>query len=34
MDVTAEELRYIAEGPLVDPVIQHYAVDKTAGARF
>ena len=28
MDVTAEALRQIAEGPLVDPVIQRYAMDK------
>ncbi len=34
MDVTAEELRHIAEGPLVDPVIQHYAVDTPLARDF
>lgn len=34
MDVTAEELRQIAEGPLVDPVIQRYAIDTPLAGDF
>ena len=34
MDVTTEDLRRIAEGPLVDPVIQRYAVDAPLAQDF
>lgn len=34
MDLTAEELRRIAEGPLVDPVIQHFAIDRPLACDF
>ena len=34
MAVSHDQLRQIAEGPLVDPVIQHYAIDRPLAADF